>query len=100
MSCSVRSSLRCSMEASRVSASLSRSRSHARMLLLASLKTRNPRSPAKSGFSSRIFFPARRRRSLVSSAILRLLPISIAKIGRSLPFGPYQLDRAVQEVAR
>ena len=53
---------------------LSRSGSHARMLLESSLKTRKPRSPANSGFSSRIFLPARRRRSLVSSAMLRGLP--------------------------
>ena len=47
MSCSVRSVLRCSMEASRVSAILSRSGSHSKMFVESSLNTRKPRSPAR-----------------------------------------------------
>ena len=59
MSSSVRSVFRCSADSCNVFCRSSRSGSHARMLLLASLKTRKPRSPANSGWASRIFLPAR-----------------------------------------
>jgi len=57
----------------------SRSGSHARMLLEASLNTRKPRSPANIGWSSRIFFPARRRRSLVHSFVNKLTYFRLQK---------------------
>ena len=57
----------------------SRSGSQARMLVESSLKTRKPRSPANIGFSSLIFFPARRRRSLVMSAMVARPPTSAAR---------------------
>ena len=109
MSSSLRSDLMWSMLSSSVSSRSFGFGSQARMLEVSSLKTRKPRSPLKSGVSAWIFFPARRRRSLVSSAILRGLPSLSAAIfwslfsgftGQRRFSGPYSLDLQAQGVGR